>query len=434
MDRKSCRTYSKKKISYFEVCKIIENATNYAPSACNHQMWHFILIDNPLIKSRVQSISGSNFHFKEAPWLILICTHLGWNHNKFAVIQSAAAASQMILYFADKVGISGCWNAGIGDTNLISKLLKINRNFLCIGAITLGYSGKLRGFEIKPPRRPINSIVSKNIFRRPEESIYPLLGNGNINYWEGENHKNKYSVHDPRKWSHKQISDLRSYAVFAKSPFSSTYISRRFHKEMDKEIICNSYVQEKLAHSKNKICQIMPYGGSHTQKFKDLNLKNITIGEYSMRNIKFIEKRLDMNKENKINSFLIDNQGLFKTSDKFDLIYALQVLEQVPNLDKFLKEIKKISNKNSIIVFSFRNLFSWYGIYFYFFESKQQVPNFGPHRPLLSALIIIKLLKYFKIKFSYGITPLPNQSGKKISNNFLKFICRLFIVVCELKE
>ena len=434
MDRKSCRTYSKKKISYSEVCKIIDNATNYAPSACNHQMWHFILIDNDLIKSELQSISGSNFHFKEAPWLILICTHLGWNHNKFAVIQSAAAASQMILYFADQVGISGCWNAGIGDPKLISELLNINRNFLCIGAITLGYPGKLRDFEIKPPRRPINSIVSKNIFKRPENSIYPLSGKDNINYWEGQNHKNKYSIHDPRKWTYKQISDLRSYSVFAKSPFGNTYISRRFHKEMDKEIVCNSYVKNKLINIENKVCHILPYGGSHTQKVKDLNLVDITIGEYSMRNIKFIEKRLGTYQGNKINSFLIDNQGLFKTNNKFDVIYALQVIEQVPDLKTFLKEINKISNKKSIIIFSFRNLFSWYGIYYYLFESKQQVSNFGPHRPLFPISVIIELLKNFKIKFTYGITPLPNQAGKKIGNLFLKYICRLFIVVCEPKE
>ena len=44
---------------------------------------------------------NSNHHFIEAPWIIVVLTHLGWNHNKFAVIQSAAAANQMILNFAE---------------------------------------------------------------------------------------------------------------------------------------------------------------------------------------------------------------------------------------------------------------------------------------------------------------------------------------------
>ena len=122
--RKSSRTYSNKKISYEIIRKIINKATNYAPSSCNHQMWHFVAVDNRRIKQSLSLISGQS-HFKEASWIIFITTQYGWNHNKFSVIQSAAAATQMILFFLDQEGLVGCWNAGIGNTNKIKKILLV---------------------------------------------------------------------------------------------------------------------------------------------------------------------------------------------------------------------------------------------------------------------------------------------------------------------
>ena len=50
--RKSSRTYDNKKISYEIIRKIINNAINYSPSSCNHQMWHFVAVDNLRIKEK----------------------------------------------------------------------------------------------------------------------------------------------------------------------------------------------------------------------------------------------------------------------------------------------------------------------------------------------------------------------------------------------
>ena len=62
--RKSSRTYDNKKISYEIIRKIINNAINYSPSSCNHQMWHFIAVDNSRIKEKIFRISNQS-HFKE---------------------------------------------------------------------------------------------------------------------------------------------------------------------------------------------------------------------------------------------------------------------------------------------------------------------------------------------------------------------------------
>ena len=48
--RKSSRSYSRKKIEFSVIKRIIKDATYYSPSSCNHQMWHFIAVDDELIK------------------------------------------------------------------------------------------------------------------------------------------------------------------------------------------------------------------------------------------------------------------------------------------------------------------------------------------------------------------------------------------------
>ena len=434
MNRKSCRSYSNKEIEYAKVSNIIEKATLYAPSACNHQMWHFIAIDNDQTKDKIQTISGSNFHFSEAPWLIIISIHLGWNHNKFAVIQSAAAASQMILKYANDEGISGCWNAGLGDTNKIKSLLKIHRNFECIGAITLGYPGELSKLEVKPPRRQVNDILSRNTFQRPGASIYPLKGGGKIIYGKALNHQNKYSIHEPQLWSYAQIGNLREYSVFAKSPFETTYISRRFKKEIKEELVYSYDCLKKLNNPETRICQILPFGGTHTNHLAKICKSKITIVEYSSNNIEFIKSRLSNIKNSKIDFFLIDKDGRFKTkNNKFNIIYNIQTIEQSPNIRNYLEEIKSISNEKTYIIFSIRNLISWYGLYYLINESKGQVSNFGPHRPLISILILLKIRKKFTIIKSYGISPLPSKAGQRVNVSPLKYFCRLFVIVCKIR-
>ena len=44
----------------------------------------------------------------------------------------------MIYHYADLNGLVGCWNAGVGNTDKIRKILNINTKFEIIGALTLG--------------------------------------------------------------------------------------------------------------------------------------------------------------------------------------------------------------------------------------------------------------------------------------------------------
>ena len=112
----------------------------------------------------------------------------------------------------------------------------------------------------------------------------------------------------------------------------------------------------------------------------------------------------------------------------------MQILEENPSPKKLLLEISKIANKNGYIVISIRNLFSWYGINFLLRLRKQQVPHFGPHKPLNPILFISYIKRHFKIINSYGITPLPNMVGRKVLNPFLKYFCKINVLICKPKK
>tara|TARA_Y100000589_G_scaffold313221_1_gene334328 strand:- start:5733 stop:7049 length:1317 start_codon:yes stop_codon:yes gene_type:complete len=433
--RKSSRTYSNKEISYEFIREIINKAINYAPSSCNHQMWHFIAVDDKSMKEKISRISAQS-HFLEASWIIFISTHYGWNHNKFSVIQSAAAATQMILYYADEDGLVGCWNAGIGNTSKIKKLLKIDKSFGVLGALTIGYPGNKSNFEIKASKRKVDDVLSRNIFKRERSSIYPLRHNEEPCFWKAMNNNNNYSIHNPHKWTFNQISNFRSFSVFAKSPFPTTYFSKRYKLELEQELFgsknINQFIQDK---SKLKILEILPYGGQYTNFLSNKKNSNISVAEYSENNFKYIQSRLVSQNLKKVDFIKINHKGRILNEGKiFDIVYCLQSLEEYPKPNILISEIKRICKKDEYIVFSIRNLFSWYGFHFYLKTRKNQVPNFGPHIPLNPIKSLISIKNNFKIIDIYGISPLPNKAGKKITNLFLKYFCRLFVIVCKKKE
>ncbi|OGX12000.1 MAG: hypothetical protein A2351_07775 [Omnitrophica bacterium RIFOXYB12_FULL_50_7] len=74
--RRSVRRYSEKPVPKEDILKCLE-AARLAPSACNSQAWHFIVVDEPRLKARVcdRIFSGVyciNKFAKEAAALVVV--------------------------------------------------------------------------------------------------------------------------------------------------------------------------------------------------------------------------------------------------------------------------------------------------------------------------------------------------------------------------
>ena len=427
-ERKSFRRYLKKPIPDSVVFDLLQRASE-APSACNHQLQHFIVINDSQIKAKLQAISGSNDHFLAASHLIVCCFHKGWNHNKHAVVQSVSAMIYHFCLLCYSESIGSVWNAGIGNSDSIRSLLSIPAEFdvlsiVCIGYPDYSYLGS------KPPRRDISTFSSLNLFKRPSHSLFPLRRNSDLSYELIKNHRNPYAVHDPDLWTLAQLREWRSYALYAKSPVPGVYTSRRFRKEMPLEV---SLLPELPPNS--DVLDLFPFGASYTgyllEKYSD---SKVHILELSFHHKNFILERLtnDGFDVSNIQFHALCDFSAFQLpfdAASFDLVFSGQSLEHFPLRKNLVAELFRILSPSGYVYFSSRNLFSWFGIVYFLTLGRGQVPNFGPYRPISPALIFRFLRSGFTLLRLAGISPIPSKIGS-ISTFFpISLLSRLFVVL-----
>ncbi len=155
------------------VCRILESAW-MAPSACNAQPWHFIVVDDPDLKNKVadatsSKVLGFNHFTKQAAAHILIVEEKvnltsgigGWVKNKsFAPIDIGIAAAHICLAAEDE-GLGSCI-LGWFDENKMRELLSIPSNKRVVLDIVLGYSTQA---DRPKKRKPWDEVVSFNTYR-----------------------------------------------------------------------------------------------------------------------------------------------------------------------------------------------------------------------------------------------------------------------------
>lgn len=161
--RRSMRQFSDKLVPEELINEIIRLAV-CAPSACNAQNWHFILIDNrKLIKSICDH--GGSVTLTTAPVIILVLYNNQTANVEYADhVQSASAAIQNMLLAACDQGLAGCWICHLPGKRVLRRLLDIPTYYDPIAAVALGYP------ETPPvavPRKyKLSEIISYNKFER----------------------------------------------------------------------------------------------------------------------------------------------------------------------------------------------------------------------------------------------------------------------------
>lgn len=160
------------------ICRILESA-RMAPSACNAQPWHFIVVDDPDLKNRVadatsSKVLGLNHFTKQAPVHILIVEEKvnltssigGWVKNKsFAPIDIGIAAAHICLAAEDE-GLGSCI-LGWFNEDKMRELLSVPSGKRIVLDIVLGYS--LQADRPKK-RKSWEEVVSFNRYRSNEEA------------------------------------------------------------------------------------------------------------------------------------------------------------------------------------------------------------------------------------------------------------------------
>lgn len=146
INRRSIRKYQERTIEE-ELVNMLLQAAMSAPSACNQQPWHFIVVTKRSLLEKLSECNGGYTMLKNAPLAILVC-----GEPRLATLPhfwplDCAAASQNILLTAQAEGLGGVW-LGAYPANehveYIRRTLNIPSQIIPFAIISLGYPDEVR--------------------------------------------------------------------------------------------------------------------------------------------------------------------------------------------------------------------------------------------------------------------------------------------------
>ena len=170
--RQSERKYNDRPVERDKVERITE-AGRLAPSACNGQPWHFIVVDEPAVRDEVASATESellrmNTFVRQAPVLIVVVREKSnltsragdlIKQKDYSLIDIGIATASMI-YQATAEGLGTCI-IGWFDQKRIKKALGIPSSKKVEMVISVGYTdNRLREKMRKPP----GDVITYNRF------------------------------------------------------------------------------------------------------------------------------------------------------------------------------------------------------------------------------------------------------------------------------
>jgi nitroreductase len=172
--RQSTRAYDTARMVDREIISRILEAARLAPSACNAQPWHFIVVDDPELKNKVADAAsarllGMNHFTKQAPVHIIvieekvnISSGIGGivKDKHFAFLDIGIAASHICLA-AEAEGLGSCILGWFAESKM-KKLLNIPGNRRVVLDIVIGYPAQpLR----EKKRKPTKEVISYNTYK-----------------------------------------------------------------------------------------------------------------------------------------------------------------------------------------------------------------------------------------------------------------------------
>ena len=167
MTRTSVRSYTSQPIEK-EKIEMLLRAGMAAPSACNKQPWHFVVINDRKMLDQIPSFSPYASMVREAPLAIVVCGDLdkaldGWEQDFW--IQDCAAATENILLMAHGLGLGAVWTALYPAKDRyqgMQQLLDLPESIIPLNTIIIGYP---KG-ETKPKEKWKEENVSYNEYKR----------------------------------------------------------------------------------------------------------------------------------------------------------------------------------------------------------------------------------------------------------------------------
>lgn len=175
--RQSVRAFDTERQVEKEKIERIVSAARLAPSACNAQPWHLIVVDEPELKNKVADATsaralGMNHFTKQAPVHIVLVEEKvnltsgvgGWMKQKDYAQMDLGVIAAHIALAAHAEGLGSCILGWFNEPKM-RELLSIPDTKRVWLDIAIGYSVQpLR----QKKRKPLSEVVSFNGYRKNE--------------------------------------------------------------------------------------------------------------------------------------------------------------------------------------------------------------------------------------------------------------------------
>ncbi|MCX8083700.1 MAG: nitroreductase family protein [Calditerrivibrio sp.] len=162
--RRSIRNYINKPVEPAKIEELLKLAM-CAPSAGNQQPWHFIIVDDPELKTKIANMHPYAKMLHQAPMGIIVLGDTNLEKYKGFWVQDCSAAIMNILTAAPAFDLQTVWCGIYPSEERVKEfveLFELPAHIIPLALIVIGYSDK-KGFEVdryKPER------IHKNRFKR----------------------------------------------------------------------------------------------------------------------------------------------------------------------------------------------------------------------------------------------------------------------------
>jgi nitroreductase len=150
--RRTIRRWTDQPVSEEVVKELLECAL-WAPSACNMQLWDFVVVTDPAIR---RSLADAVPFADQAQVCIFICYNTRFSEGSYANIQSASAAVMNMLLRAHSLGLGGFWQATIHDRQKLRQTLGLPKDVDVLSTTLFGYPAESPS---APARRDPSHLV-----------------------------------------------------------------------------------------------------------------------------------------------------------------------------------------------------------------------------------------------------------------------------------
>lgn len=345
--RRSVRDFNDKNISNKDLNKILD-AARWAPSSCNQQLWHFIIIKDKNIKKDLVNFAGSSSLIEKSPVTIAVCYH---NANIKEAIETGSAAAQNILLAATALGIGSLWLDSIGNEKKIKRILRIPKEYMIVCFVMLGHPSKK--ITSVPKRKELPKIVSTNRFLSVKREKF---------------------FHDPDKWSLDEIKDYQKYFC------RKTELGTKMDTVGELEIrLLKKFLKNR------PVLDLFPYDGSLLDNFSKTKINTLDLTQESSEYTGNATKR-------QIDRLIYRNNKIPLKSNSIPYATCVFKLERLPEKEHFplFKEVRRILKPDGKMIIIMRNKYSLYGLFYALLRIlfKDDIRKtgiysfFGPYKPI----------------------------------------------------